>query len=331
VTASFYAPGTLDEAAALLGGLGPSGGEARAGGTDVQERRSAGRSTGTLVDLTRIPGLTSIDATPDGGVRIGALVTVHRLATDAALATYPALRASAGALATPQLRRQGTLGGNLLQDLRCTYARTEGFECLHTGGERCLARDGFQGMHVVFDDGPCIAPHASTIAMALLTDPGTVVEVVGGPDRSVPELYGDLSDPRRVHALEPGELIAAVHLPPARPREGGHYLRAISRARAEWPLVEAAARVVLDGDVIAEVGVAAGGIARAPRRLAAVEDAACGRRADAATVAAAAAVALDGANPVPGSAFKLRLLETVVADALEGAIAHARAARDASS
>ena len=317
----WYRPTSLHEAAALVAS---TGGEIRAGGTDVQERRRTGRSRGAMVDLTAVPGLAAVEPLPDGGVRVGAMVTVDRLATDPQLAAYPAVQAAAGALATPQLRRQGTLGGNLLQHLRCTYDRTEGFTCLHHGGDRCLARDGFQAMHVVFDDGAGIAPHASTLAVALLTDPSCAVEVVGSSDLGVPDLYDDLADPRRNHSLDPGQVVAAVRLPPARAGEGGHYVRVISRARAEWPLVEVAARVVLDGDVVRDVGVAAGGVARAPRRLASVESALVARPGDDRAVTAAARRAVDGANPVPGSAFKLDLLPVAVADAVHGAIADAR-------
>jgi xanthine dehydrogenase YagS FAD-binding subunit len=272
-----------------------------------------------------VAGLDRIDTLEDGSVRVGALVSVHRLATDPVLAGYPALQAAAGALATPQLRRQGTLGGNLLQRVRCTYSRTPGFCCLHDGGEECLARTGFSGMHVVFDESACIAPHASTVAVALLTYHGTVVEVHGAADRGVADLYDGLADPRRDHALGPSEVLTGVRLPPPAAGEGGHYLRAISRARAEWPLVEAAARLVLDGDVVAAVGVAVGGVSRAPRPLPAVEAALVGRPADDATVTSAARLATAGANPAPGSSFKVPLLEAVVADAVHGAIAAARA------
>jgi xanthine dehydrogenase YagS FAD-binding subunit len=317
---SLHRPGSVADAASLLAAVE---GEARAGGTDVQERRRAGRSHGDVIDLTGVAGLDGIEALAGGSVRIGALVRVHRVATDRQLAAYPALQAAAGALATPQLRRQGTLGGNLLQRVRCTYSRTEGFCCLHDGGDECLARTGYSGMHVVFDESPCIAPHASTVAVALLTYHGCMVEVHGAPDRTIAALYEGLADPRRDHALGPGDVLTGVRLPPAAPGEGGHYLRAISRSRAEWPLVEAAARIVLDGSTVRDAGVAAGGVARAPRALPDVEAALVGRRPDEDVIEAAAALAAAGATPAPGSAFKVPLLTAVVADAIRGAVAAA--------
>jgi hypothetical protein len=128
-------------------------GEFRAGGTDVSERRRSGRSPGPIVDLTGLPGLTQITPTPDGGVRIGALVTVEQIARE--LTRYPALAITAGALATPEIRAAATMGGILLQRSRCTYYRNPAFTCFKSGGTGCPARAG-HSLHAVADDrGPC--------------------------------------------------------------------------------------------------------------------------------------------------------------------------------
>jgi xanthine dehydrogenase YagS FAD-binding subunit len=302
-------PLTLTDAAASIG-------EFRSGGSDVQERRRSGRSAGDLVDLTGIGGLSDITVLGDGGVHIGALVTVHRVATDSLLAGYPALQKTAGALATPQIRRQATIGGNLVQQTRCTYFRNEHFECLRTGGEGCPARDGWHAMHVVFDNGGCIAPHASSMAVALLTY-DALVNVHQGHDRTVGALYGDLRDPTKDHDLPPGEIITGVTLAPPTPHERAHYLRAISRAAAEWPLVEAAARLVVDNGTIAMARVAVGGVARMPMRLDHVEHALVGQPASENTLAFAADQAVVGANALVGTSYKVPLLRNVALDALQ--------------
>jgi len=309
MSARLHRPDSLAAATALTG-------EFRAGGSDVQERRRSGRSTGDLVDLTGIAGLSAIEPAADGGVRIGALVSVHRIATDPALGGYPALQRSAGALATPQLRRQGTLGGNLAQQVRCTYFRNELFDCLRTGGARCPARDGWHGMHVIFDNGGCVAPHASTVAVALLTY-DAVVHVAGGADRTVAQLYGDLLDPRHDHALAEGEIITGITLPPPTAGERAHYMRAISRARAEWPLVEVTARLVLTDGVITTARVAVGGVARMPMALPDVDSALIGNEPTAGLLLEAASRAAADANPLPGTRCKVPLLRNALVDALE--------------
>lgn len=197
------APATFAAAAATPG-------EYRAGGTDVSERRRTGRSTGGIVDLTGLPGLTQITPTPAGGVRIGALVNLERVARE--LTDYPALAATAAALATPEIRAVATLSGNLLQRTRCAYYRNPAFTCSKSGGTGCPARGGL-ALHGVADDrGPCAAPHPSSIGMALLTY-DAVVEVADGPTRSVTALFGDGSDGSRDHQLGDREILTAAVLP----------------------------------------------------------------------------------------------------------------------
>src|SRR5690606_32533153 len=147
--------------------------------------------------------------------RIGALVTVAAIASDARLrAAYPALTEAAAGLATPQIRVVATLGGNLLQRNRRWYVRDPDLQRLQKGGSRCYAREGNHLHHACFDLGPCIAVHPSTLAMALLTYAATV-ETADGARRSIADLYGDGSDPRRDHRLAAGEVLTAVVMPPA--------------------------------------------------------------------------------------------------------------------
>lgn len=292
-------------------------GEFRAGGTDVAERRRSGRSSGPLVDLTGLPGLTEITPTADGGVRVGALVTVERLAAELA-AGYPALAATAGALATPEIRAVATVGGNLLQHTRCWYYRNPAFSCFRSGGDHCPARAGRQ-QHAVCDDrGPCIAPHPSSLAMALLAYDASV-EVDGGPSRTVTDLLGEGTDPTRGHLLGEREILTAVVLPPPLPGERAAYERATGRLLAEWPIVEAVARIAVTDGRISAAGVAAGGVAPVPLRLAAVESRLFGEPVGPAVLAAAAEAATVGFRPLPATEHKLTLLRAVVLDVLERA------------
>jgi xanthine dehydrogenase YagS FAD-binding subunit len=308
------APTTIEEARRAAG-------EYRAGGTDLQQRLRSGVSSGPPVDLKLLTGLDSVEWEEQGAARIGALVPVATLPADSRLsAAYPGLVRAAAALATPQIRAVGTLGGNLLQRNRCWYYRHPQIDCLRKGGELCPARTGNHLLHVCFDLGPCVAPHPSTLGMVLLAYEAEV-EVAGGSPRTVAELYGDGSDGRREHQLREHEILTAVRMPRPLAGERAAYLRATGRALAEWPLVEAVVRLTVADGAIAFARVAAGGVAPVPLRLQRVEEALAGERATAAVLDRAASRAAEGASPLPMTRYKTQLLPQTVRDALGRALA----------
>lgn len=295
-------------------------GEIRAGGTDLQERRRLGRSQSWLVDLRDVKGSRAIEER-GGGMVVGALTKIAELAEhDRIKSGYPGLAQAAGGLATPQIRAVATVGGNLLQRTRCWYYRAPESQCLKTGGNACRARAGDHLYHSCIDLGPCISAHPSTLGMALLAYEATV-EVIGQPSRTIAELYGDGSDPTRDHQLPEGAVLSEIVLPPPKAGEQSAYMRAISRARAEWPLVEVLARVGVENGTIAWARLAVGHVAPRPLRLHAVETALVGAPADAAALVDIAAKAKEGAKPPPMTEYKLDLLQGSIIEALERALA----------
>jgi len=291
--------------------------EFRAAGTDLSERRRSGVSTGPLIDLVPAPDMMAITWGADGAARIGASVNIAAIAADAQLArAYPGLVAAAGGLATPQVRTLATLGGNLAQRSRCWYFRSPHIDCLKKGGASCPARDGNHLFHVAFELGPCVAPHPSTLAAALLTYDATIAT-----DRraalTIPQLLGDGSNGHADNELGDGEMIQSVQLGAPVAGERALYKRAIGRTYAEWPLVEIVARAVVSGGTFQFVRIAAGGIAPVPLRLANAAAAAQGESANAATAAKAAEQAVTGARPLPMTGYKLDLLKGMVRDLLE--------------
>ncbi len=305
-------PVDLDQATAF-------GGEYRAGGTDLQARRRLGLARDEIVDLRHIPGLNQVTWSDDGA-EIGAMVRIANIATDQTLAdAYPGLSATAAALATPQIRAVGTLGGNLLQRTRCPYYRHPGFDCLKSGGRYCPAREGEHRHGVIFDESLCVAPHPSSLAMALIAyDAG--VTVAGGRDRSVAELLGDGSDGARDHQLESGAVLTTARMGKPVP-ERAAYGRVAGRVLAEWPTVEAVCRLGVDDGVVAWAVVVAGAVAPVPRRLTAVEEALVGRGAeDPDLVGEATAMAADGSRPLAMTGYKQTLLSGLVADVVERAL-----------
>ena len=303
-------PRTLDEATAARG-------EIRAGGTDLQDLRRSGVSRGPIVDLRDLGGLDEIEW--DGAARVGALVKVSTIAADERIRrSYPGLSHAAGDLATPQIRAVGTLGGNLLQRNRCWYFRHPATSCYKKGGSSCLARSGNHLYSVAFDLGPCVAPHPSTLGMALLAYEAHI-EVHGRQPRPLAELY-DGTDPYHDHQLEDGRVLTGVAL--TRPLQGERaaYFRATSRAYSEWPLVECVARLAVEEGEIRFSRVAVGGVANVPLRLPRVEETLVGQAAGTESFERAAAVAVEGANPLPMTDYKLRLVRGALLESLELAL-----------
>ena len=287
----------------------------RAGGTDLQERLRTTGATPHVLDLTGVPGFAGIERT-DAGTTLGAGTTVATVARELAV-DYPALALTAAGLATPQVRTTATIGGNLLQRTRCWYFRHPHTSCFKSGGEGCPARDGRHLYGVAFDNAPCVHPHPSSLAMALLTYAATVDTTHRG-GLAVGEVLGDGSDPTRDHLLADDEVLTRVRLPAAAKGERAAYFRSISRFEAEWPLVEAVVRVVRDAaGTVTSCGLAIGGVAPIPLRLSAVEDLLVGSSLDDDAVSAAAAAATAGAKPLPETGYKVQLIEASVREALE--------------
>ncbi len=307
-------PRTIAEAAAATG-------ELRAGGTDLTHRRQRGLASGDLVDLRECAGLSLLGWKAEG-FYTGARVTVARLAADVDCQRgLPGLAAAAGGLATPQLRAVGTVGGNLLQQVRCPYYRAPELVCARKGGAMCLARMGVHTNHVIFERSLCAAPSVSTLAVALSAYDALVL-VEGREPLTLDELYANSADHTRISVLEPGEVLVGVVVPRPPAGERAATFRSTHRSRAEWPVVECTARIVSDG-VVRSAAVAVGAVARVPLRLPAVEQALVGQEPTDERLAAAAALATEGATPLPQTGWKVRVLAETVRTTLELALGRA--------
>lgn len=293
-------------------------GEFRAGGTDYMERRRNHITTGDLIDISRIPGLDGI-ALSGAGCDIGALISIDALSRhELIVRSYPGLAMSAGALATPQIRDTGTLGGSLLQRTRCWYYRHEEFSCMKKGGEGCPSRTGNHQYGVCFDLGGCVFPHPSTLGMVLLAY-GAEVSIHGKGRRPISDLYGNGKDGTRDHLLEAGEILTQVHLPAAFADERSAYFRNIARARAEWPLVEVFVRYRMQAGLIADAAVGIGGVAAVPLLLPEVAAYLNGKEASEEVFKAAARLGIQGANPLPMTTYKVEMVEGSIYETLRRA------------
>jgi xanthine dehydrogenase YagS FAD-binding subunit len=315
---TYVRPATVAEAGQALGAKGA---RALAGGTDlVGCLRDHVLSADTVVSLTALGGLKGVTETADGGLRIGALATIAEIAAhEAVRARYTALAEAAGSVASPQLRNQGTIGGNLCQKPRCWYYRSD-FTCLRKGGDTCYALAGENQYHGIFGGGPCFYVHPSDPAPALVAL-GASVGIAGPAGARRVELerfYVPPSDDvLRETVVGPGELLTDVLLPAPAAGLRSTYRKVRPRQTWDFALVGAAVTLRLAGGRVAEARIVLSGVAPMPWRAQRAEAALAGRRLDARTIAAAAAAAADGAEPLEQNAYKVPLVRGLVEERLQ--------------
>ncbi|MDP9931221.1 FAD binding domain-containing protein [Variovorax paradoxus] len=266
-----------------------------------------------LVDINHV-GLDKIEPTADGGLRIGALVRNADLAADARIRRgYAVLSRALLAGASGQLRNKATTGGNLLQRTRCYYFYDTALPCnKREPGSGCSALQGFNRMHAVLGaSDQCIATHPSDMAVAMRALDASVETIApGGTRRVIPiadfyRLPGNT--PHVETALQPGEMITAVTLPP--PLPGRHVYRKVrDRASYAFALVSVAAVVDTAAGRIRSVRMAFGGLAHKPWRVEAAEALLAGKAPDGGAFAAASDKVLAGARGFGHNDFKLPLL-----------------------
>lgn len=294
---------------------------AHAGGTDlIGCLREGILSVDKVVSLSALDDLHGITETADGGLIIGALTTITEISENPlVLKKYPGLAQGAAEVASPQLRNQGTIGGNLCQKPRCWYYRGD-FHCIRKGGNTCYAMSGEHQFHAIFGhDWICMITHPSDTAPSLVALGATIRTM--GPDgkRTIPvENFHVLprDNPEAETVLKPGELITHIELPP--PVENLHNSYRKVRARRSWDFALAGIAVALemDGDLVVNGRVVLSGAAPVPWRSLSVEKVIHGRHLNTATIEKAVAAVVEDAEPLPKNTYKLNLFKGIVEETL---------------
>jgi xanthine dehydrogenase YagS FAD-binding subunit len=275
-----------------------------------------------VVDLSGIAELKGIRSTDDG-IEIGAMTTLTEVVEHPLIKrNYKLLADSAELVASPQIRNQGTIGGNVSQDARCWYYRA-GWPCYRAGGNICYADtpEGRNREHAILHAERCVAVNPSDTAPALIAlDAKFVIRTHKGERVIDAEDYfiGPDIDITSLHILQPGDLLTSVRIPPT--WAGAHFYFEKVRDRNVWdfPLLNVASAMVVSGNNIERIRIAVNGAAARPLRLKAVEDAVRGKPANAATGEMAGKLAVQGAVPLQFNAYKIPLMRNLVKRAIGG-------------
>jgi xanthine dehydrogenase YagS FAD-binding subunit len=275
-----------------------------------------------LVDLSGVDELKGVRSTSDG-VEIGAMTTLTEIVNHPVIkAQYGILSEAAELVASPQIRNQGTLGGNVSQDVRCWYYR-EGWPCYRGGGNICYADTpvGRNREHAIFGANRCVAVHpADTVPALIALDAKFVLQTSKGQRVVDAEDYflGPEIDITKINILQPGALLTAIRLPAAWAGAKFYFEKVRDRNVWDFPLMNVASAMVMQGNTIDRIRLAVSAVAPRPMRLKDVEDAVKGKPADATTGEMAGNLAVKDAVPLQFNAYKIPLMRNLVKRSISG-------------
>lgn len=317
-----FQPASVDDALALLGRYG-SDAWVLAGGLDTFDSLTERVVTPkVLVDLGGIPDLKGIQATADGLV-IGAMTTLTEVARHPAVRErYRVLADAARVVASPQIRNQGTLGGNVSQMTRCWYYRG-GWQCYRAGGHTCYADTptALNREHGIYDATRCMAVNPSDTAPALIALDATMTIRSSGGTRVVAAddyFIGPATDITRMTVLEPGDLLTSIHIPATWAGARFYFEKVRDRKSWDFALVNVASALQVSDGTIRDARIVVNGVAAKPRRLRPVEAAVQGKPLTEETATLAGALAVAGTTPLRYNAYKVLLMRNLVKRAIRG-------------
>jgi len=275
-----------------------------------------------VIDLSQVKELRGVRQAGDG-VEIGAMTTLTEVVRHPVIREkYGILPNAAEAAASPQIRNQGTIGGNVSQDARCWYYRG-GWPCYRAGGNICYADTptGLNREHAILDADRCVAVNPSDTAPALIAlDAKFVIRTPKGERVVDAENYfiGPGTDITKMTILQPGDLLTAIRIPSTWAGAQFYFEKVRDRAVWDFALVNVAAAMVMSGGTIQRIRLAANGVAAHPVRLTEVEAAVAGKPRNEETAEMAGKLAIQGAQPLQYNGYKVPLLRNLVKRAIRG-------------
>jgi len=315
-----FQPGSADDAVALLSQYG---GDAwvMAGGLDTFDwLKDRIKRPKVVVDLSQVQELRGVRDW-NGGLEIGATTTLTEVVRHPdVIAKFKILTEAAEAAASPQIRNQGTIGGNISQDARCWYYRS-GFPCYRAGGNICFADTptAINREHAILGADRCVAVSPSDSAPAMVAlDAKMVIRSAKGERVVDAENYfiGPGTDITRMTVLKHGELLTAIRIPSTWAGTQYYFEKVRDRPVWDFPIMNIAVVKVVSGGNIERIRIVVNGAAAHPWRLKAVEDFVTGKPANEATADQAGNMAIEGAEPLRYNGFKLPLMRNLVRRAI---------------
>jgi xanthine dehydrogenase YagS FAD-binding subunit len=317
-----YQPSSVTDAQKLLQQLGADA-WVMAGGLDsfdwLKDRIKRPKA---VVDLSGVDELKGVRST-DNGIEIGAMTTLTEVVRNPIIREkYSLLSQGAELAASPQIRNQGTIGGNVSQDARCWYYRA-GWPCYRAGGNICYADTptGRNREHAILHAERCVAVNPSDSAPALIALDAKFVLATPKGERIVDAedyFIGPDIDITRLNILQPGDLLTAIRIPSTWAGAKFYFEKVRDRNVWDFALLNVASAMMVSGGSIERIRLAVNGAAARPLRLKVVEDAVRGKSPDAATGEMAGKLAVEGAIPLQFNAYKIPLMRNLVKRAIGG-------------
>ena len=316
-------PTSVDDALALLEQHGTQA-WVLAGGMDTFDwLKDRVKRPSVVVDLSGVSELRGIRPYA-GGLEIGAMTTLTEVASDSTVRQqYGLLMEAADLVASPQIRNQGTLGGNISQDTRCWYYRG-GWSCYRAGGNICYADTptAMNREHAILGASRCVAVSPSDTAPALVALEAEMVLRRGDRERVVPAedyFLGPGVDIMRMTVLRPGELLTAIRLPETWAGAQFYFEKVRDREVWDFPLVNVASAIRPAANRIERMRLVVGAVAARPWRLTEVEAAVAGLEINEETAELAGRLAIEAAEPLRHNGYKIPLMRNLVKRAIRGA------------
>lgn len=312
-------PATVDAAVELAAEHG-SAASFLAGGCDLLDRmKQQQHKPRVVINLKGIPGLKDISV--DGqSIRLGSLVTLGAIERSADLRQLaPALAAAASRVATPQIRNAGTLGGNLLQDSRCSYYRGPWY-CYRAGGIVCDAYHGINAEHALFGGERCFTVSPSDCAPALVAL-GASIRIRGPRGESAMSLedlfVGPAENITAMHRLQAGEILTGIEIP-FRDGQRSNFVKYAMRNAWDFALASAAVALTVQAGRAVGCRIVLGGVAPVPWRSSSAGQALEGKPLNETSIEDAARASVEGAKPLAFNEYKIGLVRKLVRSALTG-------------
>jgi len=317
-----FQPATTDDALRLAGQHGQDA-WIMAGGLDTFDwLKDRIKRPKVVIDLSQVSELRGVREV-NGGLEIGAMTTLTEVVRHPVVrAKYSILSTGAESAASPQIRNQGTIGGNVSQDARCWYYRG-GWKCYRAGGNICFADTptAINREHAILGADRCVAVNPSDSAPALIAlDAQMVIRNAQGERVVNAEDYfiGPSIDITRMTVLKPGDLLTAIRIPSTWAGTQFYFEKIRDRQVWDFPLMNIASAMVVTGGNIDRIRIVVNAAAARPLRLTAVEDAVRGKPANAVTGEMAGKIAITGAEPLRYNGYKIPLMRNLVKRAIGG-------------